>query len=80
MGTSSLRELQPGESFRCSSGASLTVAAGTRTIVITGVTCAMEGSMYAMVFFWTRSIQSVRPALSGQAPYGIIFANFMTAM
>lgn len=40
----------------------------------------MEGSMYAMVFFWTPSLDRVRPALAGEAPYGIIFANFMAAM
>jgi hypothetical protein len=40
----------------------------------------MEGSMYAMVFFWTPSLERVRPALYGEAPYGVIFANFMAAM
>lgn len=36
--------------------------------------------MYVMVFFWTPSLDQVRPALVGEAPYGIIFASFMAAM
>lgn len=80
MGTPSLREMRPGMSSRSLRNVWLMHAGGARTIIITGTTCAMEGSMYAMVFFWTRSIQNVRPALSGEAPYGIIFANFMAAM
>ena len=40
----------------------------------------MEGSMYAMVFFWVPSIERARPSIAGEAPYGIIFASYMGAM
>ncbi|GAB7365734.1 hypothetical protein MBLNU230_g7071t1 [Neophaeotheca triangularis] len=56
------------------------IALDFRTVILTAVTCAMEGSMYAMVVFWVPSLERVRPTLSGEAPYGIIFANFMSAM
>lgn len=53
---------------------------GPGTIIIATVTCIMEGSMYAIVFFWSPSLDRVRPALAGETPYGIVFANLMAAM
>lgn len=53
---------------------------GYQTAILAIVTCVMEGSMYAMVFFWPSSIERVRPALAGETPYGIVFADLMAAM
>lgn len=54
-----------------------------RAVVVLGLgMCAMEGAMYAMILLWTPAIQSSRDAAyaTGEAPLGLIFANFMCAM
>ncbi|TKX23982.1 hypothetical protein C1H76_3920 [Elsinoe australis] len=56
---------------------------GYRAVVVLGLgMCAMEGAMYAMILLWTPAIQSSRDAAyaTGEAPLGLIFANFMCAM
>ncbi|GAB7366561.1 hypothetical protein MBLNU230_g8547t1 [Neophaeotheca triangularis] len=51
-----------------------------KVIALTLGTCAMEGSMYAFVYFWTPSLVNARGPSSPEAPLGIIFASFMCAM
>ena len=76
----SVRDIVPGKIPSSTEELGLISLAGFRVTVVTFTTCAIEGAMYAMVFFWTRSIQMARAALSGEAPYGLVFANFMSAM
>ena len=53
-----------------------------RLLSVAFTACFFEGSMYIMVFYWSEAIISARALTSDTSdiPFGLIFANFMSAM
>ncbi|TQW07196.1 major facilitator superfamily domain containing protein 5 [Cordyceps javanica] len=48
-------------------------------------TCIFEGTMYLFIFFWSAALKDardsgLRPAASGELPFGLIFSSFMCTM
>ncbi|SPO06823.1 related to major facilitator superfamily domain-containing protein 5 [Cephalotrichum gorgonifer] len=61
-----------------SKSSTLATLSDARLLAISFAACFFEGSMYIMVFYWSEALISAHG--SPDLPFGLIFANFMSAM